>query len=432
MPTRAQSPGLAVVPGAAGFGMTTRAAYGGGVNPAILRVTNLNDAGTGSLRAALEASGPRTVVFGVAGTITLTSTIKVRNPYLTVAGQTAPGEGIVVRGETVQILTHDVVVRQMRFRPGDATTTNAGDADGLTIRAESAPIGDIVLDHVDMIWGPDMGGLALLGPVSNVTVQYSIMGEGLYLSRHPEGTLENGGHAYATNVTPMVLGGGYASRLTFYRNLFTDADKRMPAIKSAECVDLVGNVIYNWGKQAVVGNPRSLNIVANWFRSGPALATRVLFKTQTVTADPVVYPDAVYLNGNVADGFVATSASGAQYSASIRCGSLSAAPDAGAGLLDEVLGTVGATLPGRDEVDHRIIDEVRTRSGAFFNGADYAPPNPYWPDPALGVAAVDLDLDGMPDSWELASFGDTTRDGRADNDADGYTDLEEYLNATTP
>jgi len=429
-PTETPSPVAAPLafPGAVGYGQRTPGGRGGDVQ----YVTTLADSGPGSLRAALEASGPRTVVFGVAGTITLTSTIKVRNPYLTVAGQTAPGEGIVVRGETVQILTHDVVVRQMRFRPGDATTTNAGDADGLTIHAESAPIGDIVLDHVDMIWGPDMGGLALLGPVSNVTVQYSIMGEGLYLSRHPEGTLENGGHAYATNVTPMVLGGGYASRLTFYRNLFTDADKRMPAIKSAECVDLVGNVIYNWGKQAVVGNPRSLNIVANWFRSGPALATRVLFKTQTVTADPVVYPDAVYLNGNVADGFVPTSASGAQYSASIRCGSLSAAPDAGAGLLDEVLGTVGATLPGRDEVDHRIIDEVQSRTGALFNGADYAPPNPYWPDPALGVAAVDLDLDGMPDSWELASFGDTTRDGRADNDADGYTDLEEYLNATTP
>ena len=100
--------------------------------------------------------------------------------------------------------------------------------------------------------------------------------------------------------------------------------------------------------------------------------------------------------------------------------------------ISELLGAVGVTLPGRDEIDRRIIDEVQSRAGAFFNGADYPPPNPYWPDPALGVPAMDLDLDGMPDSWELASFGDGIRDGRADNDADGYTDLEEYLNATTP
>ncbi len=373
-------------------------------------MTTLADSGPGSLRAALEASGPRTVVFGVAGTITLTSTIKVRNPYLTVAGQTAPGDGIVVRGETVQILTHDVIVRQMRFRPGDATTTNAGDADGLTIHAESAPIGDIILDHVDMVWGPDMGGLALLGPVSNVTVQNSIMGEGLYLSRHPEGTAKNGGHAYATNVAPTVLGGGYASRLTFYRNLFTDADKRMPAIKSAECVDLVGNVIYNWGKQAVVGNPRSLNIVANWFRSGPAMATRALFKTQTVTADPVVYPDAVYLDGNIADGFVPTSASGAEYAASIRCGSLSAPADVGPGLLEEVLGAVGVTLPGRDEVDRRIVDEVQSRTGASSTAPITLPRIPTGPTLRLAFRPLIWTLMGCPiaGSWRASATPSAT------------------------
>src|SRR4029079_1497565 len=130
-PTETPMPAAAPLafPGAIGYGRLTAGGRGGGV----LHVKTLRRSGSGSLRVALEASGPRTVVFGVAGTITLTSTIKVRNPYLTVAGQTAPGEGIVVRGTPGQILTHDVVVRQMRFRPGDATTTNAGDADGLTI-----------------------------------------------------------------------------------------------------------------------------------------------------------------------------------------------------------------------------------------------------------------------------------------------------------
>jgi pectate lyase len=415
-------------PGATGYGATTVGGRGGDV----YYVTTLADSGTGSLRAALEATGPRTVVFGIAGTIILTSPVKVRNPYLTVAGQTAPGDGIVVRGETVRILTHDVIIRHLRFRTGDATTTEVADADGLTIHAEGGPIGNIILDHVDMVWGPDIGGLAVLGPVTDLTVQHSIIGEGLYFSRHPEGTAANGGHAYATNVTPMVLGGGYASRLTFYRNLFTDGDKRMPAIRSAECVDLVENVIYDWGRQAVAGNPRSLNIVGNWFRWGPLTETRALFKTQTVTADPTVYSDAVYLDSNVADGFTPATASGSVYASTLRCGGLSVPAGVDPSLLANVLDSAGATLPARDDVDRRILAEVSARTGDWFNGVDFAPPNPYWPDPAPGIPAVDSDSDGMADGWELAVFGDTSRDGRADRDADGYTDLEEFLNSTAP
>jgi len=427
-PTPAPSAAIPAFPGAAGYGSMTVGGRGGDV----YYVSTLADSGTGSLRAALEASGPRTVVFGIAGTITLTSPVKVRNPYLTVAGQTAPGDGIVVRGETVRILTHDVIVRHLRFRTGDATTTEVADADGLTIHAERGPIGNIILDHVDMVWGPDIGGLAVLGPVTDITVQHSIIGEGLYFSRHPEGTVTNGGHAYATNVTPMVLGGGYASRLTFYRNLFTDADKRMPAVRSAECVDLVENVIYDWGRQAVGGNPRSLNIVGNWFRWGPMTEARALFKSQTVTADPTIYPDAVYLDRNVADGFAPAAATGTIYSSTVRCGSLSVPAGADPNLLASVLDSAGATLPGRDDVDRRILDEVSARTGGWFNGVDFASPNPYWPDPAPGIPTVDLDADGMADGWELAAFGDTSRDGRADNDGDGYTDLEEYLNGTAP
>jgi hypothetical protein len=265
-PTATPAPSASPIafPDAVGYGSQTPGGRGGDVH----LVTTLADAGPGSLRAALEGTGPRTVVFQVAGVITLASSIKIESPYLTVAGQTAPGDGVVVRGEMVKVLTHDVVIRHMRFRTGDATTTNPAETDGLAIHAAAGPISNIVLDHVDMTWGPDMGGLAVLGAVSNLTVQHSIMGEGLYLSRHPEGSTRNGGHAFATNVSPLAGGAGQAERLTFYRNLFTDAEKRMPAIRSADCVDLVNNVIYDWGAQAVTGNPRGLNVVNNWYRWG--------------------------------------------------------------------------------------------------------------------------------------------------------------------
>jgi pectate lyase len=412
-------------PGAVGYGRTTPGGRGGDV----LFVTTLADDGPGSLRAALEASGPRTVVIRVSGVITLASTIKVESPYLTVAGQTAPGDGVVVRGEAVKILTHDVVIRHLRFRTGDATTGDPSEADGLTIHATTAPISNIVLDHVDMTWGPDIGGLAVLGPVWNVTVQNSIMGEGLYLSRHPEGTVKNGGHAFGVNVTPLVVGGGHAERLTFYRNLFTDAEKRMPAIRSADCVDLVNNVIYDWGTQSVAGNPRGLNVVNNWYRWGPVGTSRAMFKSQSVAADPVIYPDSVFMSGNVADGFVPSALSGTVYATTARCGGPSVVPDSADAAWTAVIDGAGATLPVRDEVDRRIIDELVARSGGYLNGDGQAPPNPSWPLPAQGSVPADADLDGMPDAWEAAAFGDVGRDGRGDADGDGYTDLEEYLNA---
>lgn len=435
-PTPTETPTETPLPGASAPAFPSAVGYGshtvGGRGGTVYYVTNLDDAGPGSLRAALQATGPRTILFQVSGVISLASDIRVESPYVTVAGQTAPGDGVVIRGDMLKILTHDIVIRHMRFRTGDATTDDPGDTDGLAIHAAYGPISNIILDHVDMTWGPDVGGLALLAAVSDVTVQNSIMGEGLYLSRHPEGTVINGGHAYAANVSPLVGGTGYASRLTFYRNLFTDADKRMPAIRSAECVDLVNNVIYDWGTQAVGGNPRSLNIVNNWYRWGPMGSSRAMFKPQTVVADPVIYPDAVYLSGNVADGFSPTTLSGSSYAASLRCGGLNVPAEAAYAAWSTVMAGVGATLPIRDEVDRRIVEEVQTGTGGFFNGDGLAPPNPYWPALAAGEVPPDLDLDGMPDAWELASFGSLDRDGRADLDGNGYTDLEEYLNQIAP
>src|SRR5687767_126586 len=183
-------------PGAMGFGTDTPAGRGGKV----IYVTNLNDSGAGSLRAALVTSSPRTVVFKVSGTITLASDIIVKSPFLTVAGQTAPGEGVQIRGAQIKIATHDVLIRYLKMRTGDLrTASDPADRDSLALNHATEAY-RIVIDHSTLIWGPDIGGISFLNGVHDATVSNSILGEGLYISNHPEGTLDQTGHSLSVNI----------------------------------------------------------------------------------------------------------------------------------------------------------------------------------------------------------------------------------------
>ena len=342
-------------------------------------VTTLADDGPGSLRAALEASGPRIVVFKVAGTITLRSTINVKDPYLTIAGETAPAPGIAVRNGGLLVRTSEVILRHIRLRPGDQVD-GPSDVDALTVNGASNPVANVVVDHVTMIWGPDIGGLAVLGDVRNMTVQNSIMGEGLYLSDHGEGTAGEGGHSTAVNVTQLEPNLAAPRNLTFWRDLFTTSNTRMPRFQGAECVDVVNNVMYNWGQDAAHGNPRSLNLVNNWYRSGPLTDGQLFWDEQTSDVTSQEFGASVYMSGNVADGIKGgREDAGNVYAASPRCGGLSVAPGDPGGAYAAVLDRVGATAPIRDEVDRRIIGNVINRTGHYFNGAGKPGPNPYWP-----------------------------------------------------
>jgi hypothetical protein len=295
-----------------------------------------------------------------------------------VAGETAPG-AVVIKGDSVKIQTSEVIVRHLRFRSGDGG--NAPDAiDSLTINGLDELVSNVVLDHLTMIWGPDIGGLAILGDVRNVTVQNSIMGEGLYLSRHLEAVESQGGHSMAFNASQLNAGTPWPQRLTLYRNLFTTSDARMPRFQGAECVDLVNNVIYNWGQDSAHGNPRSLNIVNNWYRSGPETERYTIWRVQTSVVVPNVFNGGVHLAGNVADGFSQEiDAPPAQLATGVRCGGLSVAAGSADAAYSAVLGSVGATLPIRDAVDERIVANVVRRTGTFFNGSGESAPNPYWP-----------------------------------------------------
>ena len=358
-----------------GYGAGTK----GGAGGRQMAVTTLADDGPGSLRAALEASGPRIVVFKVAGTITLRGSINVNDPYVTVAGETAPAPGISVRNGRIFVATSEVILRHIRLRPGDQVD-EPSDVDALTINGASRPVANVVVDHVTMIWGPDIGGLAVLGDVRNLTVQNSIMGEGLYLSAHGEGTAGEGGHSHAANITQLEPNLPAPRNITFWRDLFTTANTRVPRFQGAECVDVVNNVIYNWGEDAAHGNPRSLNLVNNWYRSGPLTDGQLFWEEQTSDVSPREFGGSVYMSGNVADGIKGgREDAGDVYAASPRCGGLSVAPGDPSGAYAAVLDGAGATAPVRDEVDRRIIGNVINRTGHYFNGAGKPGPNPYWP-----------------------------------------------------
>ncbi|HET9417257.1 MAG TPA: hypothetical protein VFP30_06925 [Candidatus Limnocylindria bacterium] len=360
------------VTGAIGYGAATV----GGAGGRTIAVTTLADSGTGSLRAALEADGPRVIVFSVGGTITLRDSLKIDSPYVTIAGETAPSP-VVIRGGGTLIVTHDVVVRHLRFRPGDAVA-NPAEVDALTINGMSGTVYNVIVDHTSMIWGPDIGGLAVLGDVRNVTVSNSIMGEGLYLSRHPEATAAEGGHSHAANLTQLDGGSAWPRRISMVGNLFTTADSRVPRLQGAECVDLVNNVIYNWGTRSAHGNPRSLNLVNNYYRFGPESRTTDIWDIQTSAVAPNPFGAVVYSAGNRADGFVPTQANGGSAAAgSARCGGLSVGAASADVAYASVLAAAGATLPSRDAVDARIISNVKGRTGTFFNGAGAPAPNPY-------------------------------------------------------
>src|SRR4051812_3009311 len=218
-------------PGAWGGGMYSFGGRGGKV----FVVTSLEDAGPGTLREACNAVGPRVVVFNVAGTINLKNRIRIRAPYITIAGQTAPGDGVCVRGATVAVDTHDVVIRHLRFRRGETDVANRDDALG------GNPVGNVMIDHVSASWGLDEnlsmyrhmyslpeGGPDRKLPTVNITIQWSISSEALNTYNHSLGSTI-GGH-----------------NSLFHHNLWASNAGRNPSIGMNGDFGFVNNVVYNW------------------------------------------------------------------------------------------------------------------------------------------------------------------------------------------
>jgi len=268
-PTTSPTPVTTVrsFPGAEGFGTGTPGGRGGDV----CQVTSLADSGAGTLRACIEATGPRHVIFRTGGTILLRDRLIIENPYITIAGQTAPGDGITLRMDpepgtdhgTMSIKTHDVVIRFLRFRPGDGG--NADDShDALTIY--DGDVHDIVIDHSSFSWAVDEN-VNIYDDASDVTVSYSVIAEGLRDAGHPEGQHSKG----------MLAGGTDAHNVSIHHNLFVSNVDRNPQISGLSVADIRNNVIYNYGDGSGDGvtlvsssnGAPQVNWVGNYYKPGP-------------------------------------------------------------------------------------------------------------------------------------------------------------------
>ena len=415
LPGAQQSP-LPAFPGAEGFGSTTPGGRGGRV----LFVTNTGDSGPGSFREACMAKGPRIIVFRTAGLITLRTPIRITEPYATIAGQSAPGDGICLRGQEFKVHTHDVIVRFLRSRPGDIANEEV-DAMGAGNGAHN-----VIFDHCSATWSVDEA-LSPSGDLGDLTVQWSLIGEALNKSVHKKGE-----HGYGSLV--RATGG-----VTLHHNLWVHNIARNPRLGDNygkppfPTFDVRNNVIYDYRDicSGMTGDDLSANYVNNYIRPGPNSNTKRAIIVLTDTAH-VRY----CVKGNVVEGRDAlTSDNGLLFSHKDRVTLQSelfpvppvvttTAPQA----LDAVLNSVGAIRPVRDAVDSRIIQEVRDRTGRILNSQREVGEWPVYRD---GPVPKDSDEDGIPDDWEKAhglNPADNT-DAAKSKSAGGYTWIEEYLNS---
>ncbi|OAQ38017.1 hypothetical protein A5893_16775 [Pedobacter psychrophilus] len=428
----------------------------GGRGGSIYYVTNLNNSGAGSLRDAVSA-GNRTVLFKVSGTIYLDSTISIQHDNITIAGQTAPGDGICLANYGLGIRANHVIVRFLRSRPGDVITDPRDSSklvDAMYNNFGSPitnPYKNIIVDHCSLSWSTDETGSFYA--ISNFTLQWSILSESLYLATHPKPTP----HGYGG-----IWGGQNAS---FHHNLIASHYNRNPRFSGSqnsgqpelEYVDFRNNVVFNWYGSTYGGIGGHQNMVNNYYKSGPA--TAATFRKKKIldySNNTTIQHGKFFITGNYVNGFADVTANnwlGVEIDAPIPIDSIKVtspfyitpiitqtATDA----YNSVLNNGGATLPRRDTVDRRIIKEtttgIATYADASFNVSGMVSPSGIinsqttvggWPTLSSTTYAKDTDGDGLPDWWEAMRNGggvDSTSLNRNSFDLDGYTLLENYIN----
>ena len=400
-----------VIPGGTGFGITTRAGRGGVVH----RVRNLNASGPDSLKACIDASGPRVCVFEVSGTIRVDTQLVIRNPYITIAGQTAPSPGITLRGATLIPLTHDVLVQHIRIRTGDVGGITCSNRDSLTI---GAPLErnayNVIFDHCSFSWGLDetVSTWARSGRIYDVTVSNSIISEAIWNECH-----EDHIHGYG------LLFGRHTRRVASIGNLLAHNYARNPLVRDDVAdVVLANNLIYNPGpaghNRIYIGSRGSLNlplyisIVGNYLLRGLDSGSS---NALVYVHDDVASGSRAYLSGN----FSGTMPTNQWSLATNNVGGIAHATSApvwprvapavipSSQLVGTVLSRAGARPADRDAVDTRVVASVRNRTGRNLKSQSQVGG---WPTLARNVRAFVVPANPS-----------------GDDDNDGYTNLEEKL-----
>jgi len=431
-------------PGAEGFGCYTSGGRGGQV----IYVTTLNDHGPGSLREALETKGPRYVLFKLSGTIALESEIRIQHGDLTLAGQSAPGDGICLKNYPLILDADNIIIRFMRFRLGDQSGV---ETDALSARFRK----DIIIDHCSMSWSVDE--TVSLYVNENTTLQWSIISESLNNSNHSKGRHGYGG----------IWGGRYAS---FHHNLLAHHNSRNPRLGEragddfalTDLVDLRNNVIYNWGSNSCYGGEgMNVNIVNCYYKPGPASKNRerIVAIDKNLNEGTPAYNTwgKYYVNGNFIEGsdratednwaYGVLNQFNKRYAADIAEAKIdlrldrphniykNVSTDTPQVAYNKVLDWAGASYR-RDAVDDRIVSNVINgdfshdgSKGSSLGIIDSQDDVGGWPLLKTEAPLLDTSGDGMPDVWKNARHLSLDKNDTNGHDLDcDYENVEIYLN----
>lgn len=436
---------LTAFPGAEGFGKYASGGRGGQV----VAVTNTNDSGEGSFRWALEQypGEPLTIVFRVGGLIELQSKIQIKRSNLTIAGQTAPGDGIcfknqslILNGAGIKGNHGNVIIRYIRSRPGGTLISGLYGFDMENCH-------EVIIDHCSFSWANEE--CAAMYDTKNTTVQWCIVSEGLYNAGHMKGKRSYGG----------VWGGQYAS---YHHNLFAHLNNRAIRFNGARAhdttalIDYRNNVVYNWGnvnacyggEVNITGGVSQVNMVNNFYKPGPASPDLPKFVHASYQAENSKGTGQWYVDGNIMDTYKTLTKKNERgvdlEEAGFPKGAISENPfpvavplpvETAEAAYNKVLKYAGAIFPKRDAVDERVIRETKEKTakgnGTFGKPGIIDSPGAVggWPEYKTAAAPADTDNDGMPDEWEIRK-GLNPKDpaDRNKKDTAGYTMLELYLN----
>lgn len=410
---------LKAFPSAEGFGKYTTGGRGG----IVVEVTNLNDDGPGSLREALKMKQRRTIVFKVSGVIECNDFLVIPSDAgnVTIAGQTAPGDGITIKGAEFRIQASNVIVRYLKIRPGEGLIGDSNEDALRIVSYQGRRVENVIIDHCSLSWGSDenlaIGGIGSESSVRNVTIQNTLIAENI-------------GSQYG------LLLWNDSKNISIYRNLLAHNKERN--IRSSTCTsnfEMINNVVYGYSNATSPTYENHFDIVGNAFITNPLVAKR--FEEIRLEASTNNCPDGnientrAFVEDNRFNGSsISLSSNLEPYLETQRIFDSGIDPIASSRIVESVLDDVGANI-FRGSVDERIISDVVNLSGGLINGLATVGGYPFYEENFNSYE--DSDRDGMADNWELNNGlnPNDDSDGNKDTNGDGYTNLEHFLFSLT-